>query len=65
MNNKLQRLNEARRYAKKIEDRYGRNARICDDHTGWHIYTPVRVGPGMWGVEDREHWRGQHLRDAL
>jgi hypothetical protein len=65
MNIQLQRHNEARRYVKQIEAKYGRNARICDSHTYWYIYTPVRVGLGMWGVEDRIHWRGKSLRDSL
>ena len=65
MNIKLQRLNEYRRYAKKVEAKYGRNARICDSHTHWYIYTPVRVGPGMWDVDDRMHWSGKFLRDAI
>jgi hypothetical protein len=65
MNIQLQRHNEARRYVKKIEAKYGRSARICDSRTHWYIYTPVRVGPGMWDVQDRMHWSGKFLRDAI
>jgi hypothetical protein len=65
MNKKLQRLNEARHYEKRIRDKFGKNARICDCIDGWYIYTPVRVNAGIFGFEDRVHWRGANLRDLF
>jgi len=65
MNNKLKRLNEARHYAKRIRAKYGASAEICDCGNEWSIYTPVRVSAGMFGIQDRNLWRGKSLRDSL
>jgi hypothetical protein len=68
MNIKLQRLNEARKYVKKIRAKYGQHAEICDLGNEWSIYTSLRIAGGMFGFnseQDRVHWRGKFLRDSL
>ena len=65
MKTKFQKNNEYRQHIRKIRARYGERAEACDCITHWLVYTPVRTGCGIWDVQDREHWRGENLRDSL
>jgi hypothetical protein len=61
----FQRNNEFRQCITRIQARYGEKVVVCDCIDYWKIYTPVRVGCGIYDVEERTHWRGENLRDAL